>query len=158
MDDTTKSSGGHEAAASRKKTERAAAAPEPEARAAKPRTARPAGARKPAPETATGAERWLFAVVGAGDVAAGTIRHTAERTRVMLSGGRTGAAANTSAAVDRLAVRGRTVVGEVAGSDGVKAMTQRAEIARKRFETLSSNLGKAASTAVEAGKAFRRAS
>jgi len=157
MDDTTKSSGEHEAAAGGKKTEGAAAAPQPKARAAQPRTARPAAGRK-APQTATGAERWLFAVVGAGDVAAGTIRHTAERTRVMLSGGRKGAAANTSAAVDRLALRGRTVVGEVAGSDGVKAMTERAGTARKRFETLSTNLGKAASTAVEAGKAFRRAS
>jgi hypothetical protein len=162
MDDTTKGTGG-EAAGDKKSTERkgtgkaAPAARETGARTAKPR-ASSAGSSRRAAETSAGAERWLFAVVGAGDVAADTIRHTAERTRVMLTGGRKGAASTTSAAVDRLAVRGRTVVGEVAGSDGVQAMTRRAEIARKRFGTLSTSLSKAASNAVEAGKAFRRAS
>jgi len=161
--DTTKGTGGRERARretkSHQKKSTGNAAPEAAATAtgaAKPRAARAVTARR-IPET-SGAERWLFAVVGAGDVAADTIRQTAERTRVMLAGGRKGAASNTSATVDRLAVRGRTVVGEVAGSDGVQAMTRRAETARKRLEMLSTGFGRAASTAVEAGKAFRRAS
>ncbi|HXY72758.1 MAG TPA: hypothetical protein VEM41_09450 [Actinomycetota bacterium] len=158
MDDTTRRSGGHEAAGTKKKSgETTPAAHAAAGGSARAKAARPA-TRRAAPEAVAGAERWLFAVVGAGDVAAGTVRHTAERTRVMMSGGRRGAAANTSAAVDRLAARGRVVMGEVSGTEGVQAMTRRAESARKRFETISSNIAKAASNAVEAGKAFRRAS
>ena len=122
-------------------------------------SAKPAAPKRAAgAEASTGTERWLFAVVGVGDVAADTIRHTATRTRTLFAGGRHGAAESTSEAVDRLAVRGRSVMGEVAGSDSVRAMGERAGNARKRFEALSSNLSKAASNAVEAGKAFRRAS
>jgi len=153
MAEIRKGAGGHPA-------ERQKKSGEPGVRSKSPST-KPAAAapkRKTASEPSTGAERWLFAVVGAGDVAADTIRHTATRTRTLFSGGRRGAAVSTSATVDRLAVRGRSVMGEVTGSDSVRAMSERAGSARKRFDTLSTNLGKAASNAVEAGKAFRRAS
>ena len=144
--------------ATKKGTDGHAARPKTQDSAKPTRKPSPGSLTKPAAEPAPGAERWLFAVVGAGDVAADTIRHTAERTRTLFAGGRKGAAETTSAAVDRLADRGRSVMGEVADSDGVRAVNQRAGNARKRLEALSGNLGKAAANAVEAGKAFRRAS
>jgi len=151
MSDTTK---GTDGASNRRRTKSESADEKP----ATGKASTSAAKTNPAADASTGAERWLFAVVGAGDVAAGTIRHTAERTRTLFAGGRKGAAASTSAAVDRLADRGRSVVGEVAESDGVRAVGERAGNARKRLEVLSSSLGKAAANAVEAGKAFRRAS
>jgi len=154
MAETTRSAGGRPAPSHKS----GGTTPASKTAAPKPVAARAPRRGAPPAQPAAGAERWLFAVVGAGDVAAGTIRHTAERTRTLFTGGRKEAAANTSATVDRLAVRGRSVMGEVTGSESVRAVTERAGLARRRLGALSESLGKAASNAVEAGKAFRRAS